>query len=126
MRCEISGLYGRDGMKRYGHNLTPIALSSGLGWLVSACAAPQNTTTLDENAAVSSAAECVVNAAYRVDDGQTSISQLAEKILIICGGELRRARSASQLPTTDPQTDLFLFQQTVEVIEKERKTKLGY
>jgi hypothetical protein len=113
-------------MKWYGHNLAPIALSSGLGWLVSGCAAPQNTTTLDKNAAVSSAAECLVNAAYRFDDGQTSISQLAEKILIICGGELRRARSASQLPTTDPQMDLFLFQQAVEIIENERKTKIGH
>jgi len=81
--------------------------------------------TADEALAVSSrVVDCEWKAADRYDDGRSTVSELAQRVMGICAVELTKARLAFGLSLNDPQIESDEFKQAVEIVEKRKKKEV--
>jgi hypothetical protein len=97
-----------------------LALSS----LVAGCCAGQEKPTVEEASGISSrVVDCEQKAADRYDDGRSTISELAQRIISICAVELTKARLALNLSLHDPQIQLDELKHTAEIVGEARKSR---
>ena len=112
--------------------LQTVVLSLALSCFVAGCSTAQQRPapsimkmTAQEILAVSSrVVDCEWKAANRYDDGRSSVSELAQRVLGICAVELIKARQAFGFSQYDPQLDLDEFKQAVENVESARKSRV--
>jgi hypothetical protein len=98
-----------------------LALSS----LVAGCCAGQEKPTVEEASGISSrVVDCEQKAADRYDDGRSTISELAQRIISICAVELTKARLALNLSLHDPQIQLDELKHTAEIVGEARKSRV--
>jgi hypothetical protein len=69
--------------------------------------------------------DCEWKAADRYDDGRSTVSELAQRIMGICAVELTKTRLAFHVSLNDPEIDLIEFKQAVESVENARKNRGG-
>jgi hypothetical protein len=108
----------------------PIVFSLLLSSTVSACGVgPQEQPVPDihpnaEEAlgAVRPVIDCEWKAANRYDDGQSSVSQVADQILGVCIVERMKARRIFHLPVNDAELDLEDFTTALKTVEDVRKS----
>jgi hypothetical protein len=72
---------------------------------------------------VSRVIDCEWQAVGRYDDGQSTIAELAQRIIDICAVERMRAKVAVGLSPKDPQLEADDFKQAVEIAENARKSQ---
>jgi hypothetical protein len=105
--------------------------SLALSCLVSGCGTAQQTPapkiiTAEEALAISSrVVDCEWKAADRYDDGRSTVSELAQRVMGLCAVELTNARLAFHVSLNDPEIDLIEFKQAVESVENARKNRVG-
>jgi hypothetical protein len=96
--------------------LTLAAFGLALSCLVSGCATTQRERPL---AIASRVVDCEWKAVSRYDDGNSTVSQLAQRVMGICAVERMKARKAFGLPSNE--VELGEYREAVENVEAARK-----
>jgi hypothetical protein len=112
----------------FGKALTSAAIGLALSCLVAGCETtqterlPARTMTADEQlAVVSRVVDCEWKAVGRYDDGNYTVSQLAQRVMGVCAVERLKARQAFGLSSNDPKVELDEYKQAIENVEAARK-----
>jgi len=94
--------------------------------LIAGCSAGQEKPTAEEASGISSrVVDCERKAADRYDDGRSTISELAQRIISICAIELTKARLGLNLSLHDPQIQLDELKHAAEIVEEARESRVA-
>jgi hypothetical protein len=104
----------------------PFIFSLALSSLVAGCGAGQEKPMAEEASGISSrVVDCERKAADRYDDGRSTISELAQRIISICAVELTKARLGLNLSLHDPQIRLDELKHAAEIVEEARESRVA-
>jgi hypothetical protein len=67
--------------------------------------------------------DCEWKAAHRYDDGHSSISELAQRVMGICTVERLEMRKAFKVPLNDPEIESVEFKQAIKNVEHAREIR---
>jgi hypothetical protein len=104
----------------------PLICALGLSCLVSACSATPKMTDTEAAAIKTRLLACEWYAAKQYDDGRyKTFDELVHRVMGECAVELRDARLALSLSSTDSRVDADEFKDAVQTIENARKSRSG-
>jgi hypothetical protein len=86
---------------------------------------PRIITAEEARAITLRVVDCEWKAADRYDDGRSTVTVIAQRIIGICAVELTRARVALSLSPNDPEIELDEFKRATDIVEKARKSRAG-